>query len=261
MISPRHAASCANWNISASKSTRSTRSTRPSKKVLQLPPPSMGPLPPPTKNLVLHHFYSTNGALYSPRNSRHLSNVLTVNRRSTTQPHSQSFRSVPTVWASFALNRNGRTDAMPCSKRQRHSSCVAWGSQPTGKRLRCGNKPHPLTHISPVILAITLTRLASTCSSWNTRTTANLPICKRFVKPHVAAGHENSDGYSTTLSPPMVPDPRKPYGYSTTLSPPMVPDPRKPSNVTAGTKMADEAIISRLHQKSIRLTFNNQAGR
>ena len=37
MISPRHAASCANWNISVSKSTRSTRSTRSSKKVLQLP--------------------------------------------------------------------------------------------------------------------------------------------------------------------------------------------------------------------------------
>ena len=36
MFSPRHAAPCANWNISASKSTRSTRSTRPSKKVLQL---------------------------------------------------------------------------------------------------------------------------------------------------------------------------------------------------------------------------------
>jgi len=44
----------------------------------------------------------------------------------------------------------------------------------------------------------------------NMRTKANLPICKRFVKPHVAAGHESSDGYSTTLSPPMVPDPRKP---------------------------------------------------
>ena len=39
---------------------------------------------------------------------------------------------------------------------------------------------------------------------------ANLPICKRFVKPHPAAGHENSDGYSTTLSPPIVSDPRKP---------------------------------------------------
>ncbi len=37
MFSPRQSAPCANWNISASKSTRSTRSTRPSKKVLQLP--------------------------------------------------------------------------------------------------------------------------------------------------------------------------------------------------------------------------------
>ncbi len=37
MCSPRQSAPCANWNISASKSTRSTRSTRPSKKVLQLP--------------------------------------------------------------------------------------------------------------------------------------------------------------------------------------------------------------------------------
>ena len=43
----------------------------------------------------------------------------------------------------------------------------------------------------------------------NMRPTTNLPICKRFVKPHIAASHESFDGYSTTLSPPMMPDPRQ----------------------------------------------------
>ncbi len=57
--------------------------------------------------------------------------------------HSRSFRSAPTAWASFALNRNGRTAAMPCSKRQRHSSFAAWASPPTGKPFRCGNRPCP----------------------------------------------------------------------------------------------------------------------
>ena len=38
------------------------------------------------------------------------------------------------------------------------------------------------------------------------RPKTNLPICKRFVKPHVAAGH---DGYSTTLAPKGIPAPAK----------------------------------------------------
>ena len=42
------------------------------------------------------------------------------------------------------------------------------------------------------------------------RPKAKLPICKKLVKPHVAAGHGSFDGYSTTLSPPMVPNHRKP---------------------------------------------------
>ena len=61
---------------------------------------------------------------------------------------------------------------------------------------------------------------------------ANLPICKRFVKPHVAAGHESSDGYSTTLTPKRIPAPAKSETPFPSMSPQQNPTTTRPQPAT-----------------------------